>query len=255
MSTLSNPLNHSALLATATDAASYAAHMIMDHFGLAHGYEKAPGAVVTDVDVEIERRLRRRLHTATGFAVMGEETGGELGAEPTWVIDPIDGTSNFITGNPDCAVLISLVVDNRVEVAVTVIPQRGLRYTAVRGGQLVRNGVPQTGTRRSDPTVEVVGLSAINPLALDLAQTTLRPRVTGSVGVNLAYAAQGIFSAAVSTSPHVWDNAAGALLCESAGLEVRALDGQEWTPRSGPLVAGTHEAVETVLDTMRAQHH
>lgn len=250
MTTGSSSLNHAALLAAATDAASFATHMILDHFGLAHGYEKAPGAVVTDVDVEIERRVRRRLHQSTGFAVMGEETGGAVGREPTWVIDPIDGTSNFITGNPDCAVLISLVAENRVEVAVTVIPQRGLRYTAIRGGALLRNGVPQTGTRRSDPVVDVVGLSAINQLALDLARTSLRPRVTGSVGVNLAYAAQGIFSAAVSTSPHIWDNAAGALLCEAAGLEVRSLDGSVWTPRSGPLVAGTSEAVDTVLSTM-----
>jgi len=78
----------------------------------------------------------------------------------------------------------------------------------------------------------------------------LRPRITGSVGIDLAYTAAGIFGGAVSFSPNIWDNAAGIFLCQAAGATVTDLYGNPWDHTSRGAIVGTARAHETILTTL-----
>lgn len=93
-------------------------------------------------------------------------------------------------------------------------------------------------------------------LAGELTRIGLRPRISGSVGVDLAFAAQGIYQAAVSFSPHVWDNAAGILLARSAGAVATAGDGSRWEPGKTGAVVGNpsaHAAVMRAIESVQAR--
>ena len=83
----------------------------------------------------------------------------------------------------------------------------------------------------------------------------MRPRISGSVGVDLAFVALGIYQAAVSFSPHIWDNAAGVLLARSAGAVVTDTEGGPWTLDSTGAIVGTPAAHATVLSTMLQVQH
>ncbi|WPF65390.1 MULTISPECIES: inositol monophosphatase family protein [unclassified Corynebacterium] len=264
------------LLAIAQAVVDEAEALFVRGVGTRERHEKAPGEYVTDVDVRIEEYARTMLIQLTGIPVYGEERGGSLGAEPVWVIDPIDGTANYAVGNPLCSILLSLLVDRRPVLAVSSLPLLGRRLTAVEGGGLMINGAPVArlaaqdkgadngADKDSSKDIAQVGFSSLSSqtrceystearhrLLADLSRTHLRPRVTGSVGVDLSFAAQGIFAGAISFSPHAWDNAAGALLVGEAGGVVTDTEGQPWTPDSSGLVVGDHVTHALLLSTMR----
>ena len=87
-------------------------------------------------------------------------------------------------------------------------------------------------------------------LLVELTRTYLRPRIPGSVGIDLAYTAAGIFGGAVSFSPNIWDNAAGIFLCQAAGATVTDLYGNPWDHTSRGAIVGTARAHETILTTL-----
>ena len=139
------------------------------------------------------------------------------------------------------------------------------RVTAFEGSPVMVNGRAMKPLSEVDQLVAQVGFSSVasqqrsqfpsllrQGLLSELAETYLRPRITGSVGVDLAFAAQGIFGGAVSFSPHVWDNAAGVMLVKAAGGVVTDTEGNDWTPESIGVVAGTSRAHEAIMSTMDA---
>lgn len=255
------------LLAIAQAAMDEAEGLFVAGVGAEERHEKAPGEYVTAVDLRIEEYLRTTLIQLTGIPVYGEERGGSLGEEPVWVIDPIDGTANYAVGNPLCSILLSLLVGKRPVLALCFMPLLGRRIAAWEGGGLFVDGRPAAPLRGKDEDIAQVGFSSLSSqtrceystrqrhdLLAALSHTYLRPRVTGSVGVDLAFAAQGIFAGAVSFSPHAWDNAAGALLVREAGGVVTDTEGNPWTPEAPGLVAGdaaTHAILMSTIRTLR----
>ena len=236
----------------------------MKHLGAAPALYKGPGDFATEADLAVERILREELTGATGIEVYGEERGGEFHPEACWVVDPIDGTSNYSSGNPNCAILVSLVLDGQPVVAVTDAPLLGMRLTAVEGGPVLLGGETLPPVGQETAAAEQVGIGSIASddrqrfpkdlrlaLAGTLAETNLRPRISGSVGVDLAFVAQGIYQAAVSFSPYIWDNAAGVLLARCAGARATAADGTEWEPGKAGAIVGTQNAHERVLRAMQ----
>ncbi|GAB2503930.1 putative inositol 1-monophosphatase ImpA [Corynebacterium atrinae] len=253
------------LLVVAEAVVDDAEAMFIAGLGADPAHWKQPGEFATEVDLAIEALLRQMLTQFTGIPVLGEEAGGLLTADPVWVVDPIDGTSNYAAGNPMCSILISLLVDYQPVVALTSMPLLGQRVTAFEGSPLIINGQPSTPLAESREMVAQVGFSSVasqvrstfpsllrQGLLAELAATYLRPRITGSVGVDLAFTAQGIFGGAVSFSPYVWDNAAGVMLVKAAGGVVTDTEGNEWTPESIGVVAGTNRAHEAIMSTMDA---
>ncbi|EFK53655.1 inositol monophosphatase family protein [Corynebacterium genitalium] len=252
-------------LRIAEDAADKARRMFTEGLGAAPALHKGGGDYATEIDLQIESMLREQLAYTTGISVLGEEEGGVLRSDASWVVDPIDGTANFASGNPNCAVLISLVVDNQPVLSVTDIPLLDMRLTAREGSHVWLNDrqLPRltdtpivsnqvgVGAVGSDDTNRIPPDSRLR-LVKELERTNMRPRISGSVGIDLAFVAQGIYEAAVSFSPHPWDNAAGVLLTRCAGAVVTDIDGQPWTLDSIGVIAGSPGAHERVLSTIKS---
>ena len=222
-------------------------------------HAKGKGDFCTETDRAIEQHVRLMLGQLTGISVYGVEFGGRDESQPQWVIDPIDGTGNFAAGNPMSAILLSLVIGEQPVLAICCLPHLGYRVHALEGGPLFVNGQPHTPSRVDNPILTQLGFGSIasptdsrfptrlrHDLLGELIDEFPRLRITGSVGVDLAFVALGIFGGAVTFSPHLWDNAAGVLLVRAAGGTVTGLDGKPWTAHSRGVVAG-HPDVHRII--------
>lgn len=248
----------------AADAVAAAREVFISRLGAAPALMKGKGDFATAADLEIEALLRERLGEASGIDVYGEEHGGRLNPQACWVVDPIDGTSNYSAGNPNCAILVSLLVGGQPVVALTDMPLLGKCVRATAGGPLVCNGEPLPAAEGGAAAVPQVGVGSVGSddrvqfptqqrlgLIGELADSSLRPRISGSVGVDLAFAALGIYQAAISFSPHVWDNAAGVLLGRCAGATVTDAQGNPWAVDGVGAIVGAPAAHQSVADTMK----
>ncbi|MDP9405492.1 MAG: histidinol-phosphatase [Actinomycetota bacterium] len=133
--------------AVALEAADAADAVSLAHFGgQVAADRKADGSLVTAADRAVETVVREQLAAAApDHAILGEEQGGALhGDTPTWVVDPIDATNNFLRGIPVYATLIGLVVAGTPVVGVASAPAMGERWDAAAGVGARRNGIPVT---------------------------------------------------------------------------------------------------------------
>ncbi|WP_342320001.1 inositol monophosphatase family protein [Corynebacterium mayonis] len=255
-------------LRIAEDIVGEAREVFISHLGAAPALFKSNGDFATEADVAIETLLRERLIAATGLPVHGEEQGGRLDPKACWVVDPIDGTSNYSSGNPNCAILVSLIMDGQPVVAVTDVPLMDMRLTGIDGGPVYLNGMALPPLGHSCDLGAQVGVGSVSSpdsqgwptnkrlhIMSQLAASSLRTRISGSVGVDYAFVAQGIYSASISFSPHLWDNSAGVLLARCAGAEVTDELGNPWTLSAECAVAGTRQAHEIALRTMAASEN
>ncbi len=219
----------------------------------------------TKVDLEIERQVVDALEEATGIGVHGEEFGGaELDSPWVWVLDPVDGTFNYAAGSPMAAILLGLLHDGDPVAGLTWLPFTGERYTAVVGGALMKNGVPQTPLTHVDLTDTVLGVGTFNAdsrgrfpgryriaVLEELSRVSSRLRMHGATGIDLAYVAAGILGGAISFGDHVWDHAAGVALVRAAGGIVTNLAGDKWIPDSRSVLAAAPGVHEQILEILR----
>jgi myo-inositol-1(or 4)-monophosphatase len=228
-------LSPSDLLATAMEAVEIASTFMR---GTSPGTLTAKGDrdVVSDVDLAIERRLREHLHERTpeiGF--LGEEDGvapwGD--ANLVWVLDPVDGTVNFVRNLPMCAVSLALLDRGRPVLGVIDLPFLGARYHAIEdGGAYLGDRRLRLGPGR--PLVEAivalgdfaVGASseALNQVRVEvarqLANRALRVRMLGSAAIDLAWLAEARVDATITLANKPWDMAAGVIVAREAGAHV-----------------------------------
>lgn len=250
------------LVAIAEAAVDDVEQMFSAGIGAAPTHYKSGGDFATDVDLAIEAKLRTNLTQMTGIPVLGEERGGGPRSldETVWVVDPVDGTANYSAGNPMCGVLVALLHQARPVVAVASFPLLHQRLVAADGmdiralrGPLRPRRAAQGAEHHSS---KQIGLSSHLKIDVvnELREIGLRPRMTGSVGVDNAFVAQGVFDGAVNFSEFPWDNATGALLVKAAGGVVTDPEGNEWSAHSRGLVCGTPEVHAAIMDTI-ARHH
>lgn len=196
---------------------------------------KSDGTWVTEADTAVERALRRSIRDAyPAHAVLGEEDGldGPEGA-PTWVVDPIDGTTNFVKHNPIFATLVALQVDGREVLGVVSAPALGRRWDGlVDARRATENGraihVSRTAVL-ADAEVAFGGLKYFahaGRLALveRLATTTARQRGYGDFWQH-CLVASGATDVALEAEVSVWDLAAVKAVVEAAGGRFTDLDG------------------------------
>lgn len=227
---------------------------------------KQPNDFVTEVDESAEREIIEQLRRAyPDHAILGEETGarGTEGAEYQWVIDPLDGTTNFLRGIPHYAVSIACLYRGKLEHAVVVDPVRREEFTASRGrgaqlngrrmrvsnlpgldGALLGTGIPFRG--HCDDQLEAYSKS----LAV-LAGQCAGIRRAGAAALDLAYVAAGRLDAFWEIGLSRWDMAAGALLVREAGGLVADINGSENFLDSGNIVAGNPKCFKAVLQATR----
>lgn len=220
----------------------------------------------TEIDLAIERQVVDALVEATGIGVHGEEFGGTDVDEPwVWVLDPIDGTFNYAAGSPMAAILLALLHHGDPVAGLTWLPFVDERYTAVAGGPLLKNAVPQPSLADTKLVDSLVGVGTFSADARgrfpgryrmavleNLSRVSSRLRMHGSTGIDLVYVADGILGGAISFGDHIWDHAAGVALVRAAGGIVTNLAGEAWTPAARSVLAAAPGVHGEILEILRA---
>jgi myo-inositol-1(or 4)-monophosphatase len=250
--------------AAAEAAARRGGQVVAEHFGkLAAGvHSKAPGDYVSEVDLQSEEIVREALaRAAPGIAFFGEEGGGTRG-DQWWVVDPLDGTANFLHGFPVVGVSVALVEAGRPVAGAVHAPLLGETYTAVRGGGAYRDGRPvRVAERPVSSAICNTGFPFKRKHRLDDylrvfegAFLTLEDlRRAGAASLDLAWTAAGVFDGFFEIGLGSWDVAAGALLVSEAGGAVTDWAGDEeaWLT-SGDILAAPVPVHKVLLDLARA---
>lgn len=185
--------------------------------------------------------------------------------ETFWVVDPIDGTANYAVGNPFACILVSLVHKGQTLLSVTEMPLIGRRITARQGHGLYVDGMTARPMPHSDPGVTQISFGSIlsqrrgnlpisyrQDMLNEIGKSYPRMRVTGSVGIDLAFTAAGVFGGTVTFSPNLWDNSAGILAIQENGGIATDFAGNPWRPGVSGLVAGEPEVHATLLQHIQA---
>ena len=261
-----NPL----FLATAVEAALAAGRVQRRHFRSPIDIQKK-GAIdlVTEIDIRVEREFRAFIaERFPDHGVLGEE-GAASGVAASssrhqWIIDPIDGTTNYAHGLALFCVSIALEIDGRTELGVIFDPMADELFTAERGCGARRNGEPIRVTEcrdmgdallctgfpysvREKPGHLIAGFA-------EFMKQSRAVRRLGSAALDLCYVAAGRFDGFYEESLKAWDVAAGALIVEEAGGRVSGTAGEPFTPHAGHIVASNghlHAAMLSTLDRVR----
>ncbi|MCB1677080.1 MAG: inositol monophosphatase [Halioglobus sp.] len=221
---------------------------------------------VTDVDVAAEREIVYHLQKAyPEHAIQGEETGlsGSRDAEYRWLIDPLDGTTNFIRGIPHYGVSIACLYRGKLEHAVIVDPVRREEFTASRGRGAQLNGRRMRVSKLPGLEGALLGtgipfknhcddqLAPYSKSLETLAAQCAGIRRAGAASLDLAYVAAGRLDAFWEIGLSPWDIAAGALLVREAGGLVADIDGSDRYLESGNIVCGNPKCFKAVLQVTR----
>ena len=209
--------------------------------------EKGITDYVTDADLASEAAIRRVVaERFPSHAFLGEEQPpDEYPSDPdqlTWIVDPLDGTTNYLHAYPHYAVSVAVARGSELLAGVIYDPINDQCFSAAAGGGAWRNGakLKTSGTTQAAAALVAVSLPARVPrdspdLAdfIEAAQVCQGVRRSGSAALNLAYVASGALDAFWATHIHPWDVAAGVLLVREAGGVVTARDGGTfdlWNP-------------------------
>ena len=255
-------------VSTAVEAALAAGRIHLQYFRRRPAIQKKGRIdLVTAADLETERAFRALIGSRfPDHVVVGEEgVGAAPDARCRWIIDPVDGTTNFAHGLALFCVSIALEIDGRIELGVVYDPIAEELFVAERGDGARLNGAPLqvtdcdtlvdallvTGfpyTVREDRRQQVAVFAAM----LEEAQAVRR---LGSAALDLCYVAAGRFDGFWEQSLKPWDMAAGALIVLEAGGHVTGIDGRPFDLRGGHILAANprlHPAMLHSIDAWRA---
>ena len=225
---------------------------------------KSHSDFVTEVDTAAEQAIRDVIHARLpDAAVIGEELSPDaVERGVTFVVDPLDGTTNFLHGFPVYAVSIAVASAGGLAAAVIVDVPGGNRYTALRGDGARRNDEPIRVSSIDDPSKALIGtgfpfkhlvhLERYQRQFAAIVRATSGIRRPGAAALDLASVANGSFDGFWELSLAPWDVAAGVLLVREAGGVVTDLEGNEITGLAhGPLVAASRVMHPWLLRTLR----
>lgn len=229
--------------------------------------EKAKNDLVTNIDRECEKAIKDiLLKSYPTHCVKGEEFGiaGNPDSEYVWIIDPIDGTTNFYKGIPHVAVSIGLRVKGVTTVAVVFDPIRNELFTASRGDGAQLNGkrIRAANSRKLDGTIIATSFPHRNREYLPFYKRVLSRvfdqcadiRRAGTASLDLAYVAAGRIDAYFELCLKPWDFCAGELLCREAGAIVTDFNGGTDYYESGNIVCGNPYLIPLLLREIKAEN-
>lgn len=246
----------------ADQAAEAAGEVLLAHLGRARVEFKGEVDLVTNADREAEQVIIEMIRARyPEHGIVAEESGMAAGKAPVrWVIDPIDGTTNYAHGLPIFAVSIAVEVEGEIAAGVVYNPASGEKYTAIRGRGAALNGEPisVSTTEELDRSLLVTGFPySVRETRLNnldhFENFILRAQAVrrlGSAALDMAYVARGSFDGYWEPEVKPWDVAAGWLLVEEAGGVVTDLRGRPFTLEAGQVLASNgriHQAMQSVL--------
>jgi myo-inositol-1(or 4)-monophosphatase len=220
--------------------------------------DKSCNDFVTEVDRAAEAAIIDMLHEAyPKHAILAEESGRTGVSDYVWIIDPLDGTTNFLHGLPQFSVSIALAERGVLSQAVVYDPSRNELFTASRGAGAFLNDRRLRVSRRDRlkgalvgtgfPYREFSNLDTYLAIFRDLVTVTAGLRRPGSAALDLAYVAAGRYDAFFEIGLKAWDIAAGALLITEAGGLVGDLEGENRHLECGHVVAGNPKVYAQLL--------
>jgi len=224
---------------------------------------KAAKDFVSEVDQASEAAIVNTLRKAyPDHAILAEESGEHSGSDEfRWIIDPLDGTTNFLHGFPQYAISIALEHKGRLDQAVIYNPVSQDLYTASRGAgaELNSRRIRVSSCRSLEAALLGTGLpfregdnfDASFAVLREFSERTVGVRRPGAASLDLAAVAAGQFDGFWEAHLSAWDIAAGALMVREAGGLVTDLDGSENWIKSGSIVAGTPRLLPDMLKVIR----
>ncbi len=216
---------------------------------------------VSEIDKKAEAQIIDVIKKAyPDHAILAEESGSHSGDDYLWIIDPLDGTTNFIHGFPQFSVSIALQYKGRLEVAVIYDPMRHELFTATRGGgaQMNDRRIRVSGHRNLSGSLLGTGFPYKNFSRLDSYLGMLKSFISqtsgirrpGSAALDLAYVAAGRLDGFWEMGLKPWDIAAGVLIVQEAGGLITDLNGGHDFMESGDIVAGNSKMIKGMLQTI-----
>lgn len=256
-------------LDVAFQACDGAKQILNRHFGnLRHVDEKFQAGLVSEADKESERFIVDLIRkNFPDHEILGEESGlsgkrpndkSDLSTGPKalWMIDPLDGTTNYVHRFPVFCISIGLEIDGELVVGVVDAPKLGSRYHAVRGGGAYLNGEPihvsprtqfrdglfATGFFETDEALE----ESLR-FAYETVKTSRGLRRAGAAALDLCFVAEGIFDAFWEKNLKPWDTAAGVVIAKEAGAVVSDMEGRVFHPTSKSVTCGAPDQHRELL--------
>lgn len=253
-------------LELAVDTAQAAGEILMGFFAtrdqLAVSHKRA-GDFVSKADVASETHLRHTLLTARpGDGWLGEETGATRASGRRWIVDPLDGTTNFLRGIPHWAVSVALEIEGQLSLGVVHDPVRAETFVARIGHGTTLNGVAVGGSWSTELSSALFGtgipfgdMAHIDDHSADIAR--LMPhcagvRRMGAAALDLAYVAAGRLDGFWERALQPWDIAAGLVLLREAGVTVEGWSSSELPEDSGTVVCAPPALFDPFATLLRA---
>ena len=258
----------SALINVMEGAVRKAARSLVRDFGEVEQLQvskKGPGDFVTNADLKSERILRRELtHARPDYSLLLEESGATEGKDPShiWLVDPLDGTSNFLHGIPHFSITVALQREGKIVAGVILDPIHDEFFWAEKGcGAFLNNHRLRVSARKNledsllaygEPFGGRPGKDAFARVLPLVMEKTAGIRRSGAAAQDLAYVAAGRFDGYWEEGLKPWDMAAGILLVQEAGGYVTEIQGGRDMLQSGSILAtnsALYSSVSTLLRT------
>ncbi|WP_295899407.1 inositol monophosphatase family protein [uncultured Bdellovibrio sp.] len=263
------------VLGQAIKAVSLGREVLLNYFGnLEHIEEKFQAGLVSEADKESERVIAEHLKKnfpTIGF--LGEETfaaqnapGAKVqiapaGPEGRWILDPLDGTTNYIHRFPIFCISLGLEINGQIQLAVIDVPILKETYTAIRGQGAFVNGRRLQISKTSELKKALLATGFVseheNVIAeqLKIFDEMVRKcrgvRRPGAAAYDLTQVARGVFDGYWERNIQPWDAAAGILLVEEAGGIIETYRGEKYHPYKNSIVAGNAEIVHQIQGILK----
>ncbi len=223
--------------------------------------KKTKNDFVSEVDRMAEQEVINVIkHAYPEHSILAEESGAHQGNDYTWVIDPLDGTTNYLHGYPQYAVSIALKVKGKIEVGVIYDPLRDELFTAEKGGGAMLNNRRIRVTTQTDLNSALIGtgfpfkypqhLEAYINMFRPLTLNTAGVRRAGSAALDLAYLAAGRLDGFWEIGLMEWDMAAGILMVQESGGVITDFSFNDQYLKSGNLIAGNPKMHQSLYKTI-----
>ena len=249
--------DYSRELETAIDAARKAGDILMKHYGKVTVRYKSDGSLVTDADIESEKRIKDILgEKFPDYSLLGEESGRmDKASEYTWVIDPLDGTTNYSIQNPFFNVSIALARGDDPVLGVVYYPFQDELFHAVKdGGAYLNNERIKVSERDIRDSVicfchahDREAVKTVYEIFRRIKQVNCNLRQIGAAALELSYVACGRVGAFFTINLKPWDVAAGAVIVKEAGGRVTDFRRNPFTLKAKDILASNGRMHEDLL--------
>jgi len=250
--------------AIATDAVHLAGKVLTQHFNSIKNFEiKKDAGIVTKADTDSEEILSEFFNKKTpDFGILAEENGAKGNDKIKWIIDPLDGTTNFFHGFPHFNISVALEYEGVVCVGVVHNPITGDIYHCTKGSGAYKNKKPIRVSKNKDLSSSMLGtgFAYMRDEVLDQALSLFKKftykshgiRRPGAAALDLCYLAEGIYDGFYEKTLSAWDVSAGALLIEEAGGKVSDYKGNKFSIYGKEILASNgliHDQIIEVLNS------